>query len=93
MPKTRHGDDNTEEDDELESSSVDRKAHYFLMKSENIRHVAYDDVVDSSWFKSDLVPPRIVILLPAHNEENSIVDCLEGIADQELPEGIQSLLF
>lgn len=91
MPKTRHGDDNTEEDDELESSSVDRKAHYFLMKSENIRHVAYDDVVDSSWFKSDLVPPRIVILLPAHNEENSIVDCLEGIADQELPEGIQSI--
>ncbi|WP_328236750.1 glycosyltransferase [Shouchella miscanthi] len=29
--------------------------------------------------------PRIVAFIPAHNEEKSIRDCLEGLADQVLP--------
>ncbi|WP_350019400.1 glycosyltransferase [Priestia flexa] len=29
--------------------------------------------------------PRIVAFIPAHNEEKSIRDCLEGLGDQLLP--------
>lgn len=32
--------------------------------------------------------PRIVAFIPAHNEEHSIGDCLEGLADQKLPTGV-----
>lgn len=33
--------------------------------------------------------PRIVTFIPAHNEERSIRDCLEGLADQTLPANIE----
>ncbi|GAF11965.1 LOW QUALITY PROTEIN: glycosyltransferase, family 2 [Bacillus sp. JCM 19045] len=33
--------------------------------------------------------PRIVAFIPAHNEEKSIRDCLEGLADQDLPPSIE----
>lgn len=32
--------------------------------------------------------PRIVAFIPAHNEEKSIRDCLEGLADQVLPQHV-----
>ena len=33
--------------------------------------------------------PRMVIFIPAHNEEKSIRDCLEGFGDQVLPKGVE----
>jgi biofilm PGA synthesis N-glycosyltransferase PgaC len=33
--------------------------------------------------------PRIVAFIPAHNEEKSIVDCLEGLKDQTLPKDVE----
>ncbi len=33
--------------------------------------------------------PRIVAFIPAHNEEKSIRDCLEGIGEQVLPENVE----
>ncbi|MFT8930597.1 MAG: glycosyltransferase family 2 protein [Sporolactobacillus sp.] len=64
---------------------------YYLVESSTICHVIYNDVVQDSWHKNDLMPPRILILLPAHNEEAAIANCLEGIADQTLPSGIQAV--
>ncbi|MFT8318524.1 MAG: glycosyltransferase family 2 protein [Sporolactobacillus sp.] len=75
----------------MSTIDVERKTQYFMVKKENVRHVTYDDVVNGSWYHSDLLPPRIVVLLPAHNEESSIANCLSGIADQELPFGIQAV--
>jgi len=31
---------------------------------------------------------RILVMIPAHNEAQGIRDCLEGLADQDLPEGV-----
>ncbi|PAF15946.1 glycosyltransferase [Niallia circulans] len=38
--------------------------------------------------KNAFMKPRIVAFIPAHNEEQSIRDCLEGLADQQLPAGV-----
>ncbi len=47
----------------------------------------------SSNVKNTYMKPRIVAFIPAHNEEKSIRDCLEGIGDQELPEGVELDVF
>jgi poly-beta-1,6-N-acetyl-D-glucosamine synthase len=39
--------------------------------------------------KKSYMKPRIVALIPAHNEEKSIRDCLEGLSDQVLPKGVE----
>ncbi|PKG21986.1 glycosyltransferase family 2 protein [Niallia nealsonii] len=39
--------------------------------------------------KKSYMKPRIVALIPAHNEENSIRDCLAGLNDQLLPKGVE----
>jgi cellulose synthase/poly-beta-1,6-N-acetylglucosamine synthase-like glycosyltransferase len=38
--------------------------------------------------KKTYMRPRIIALIPAHNEENSIRDCLTGLRDQALPKGV-----
>jgi len=38
--------------------------------------------------KKTYMRPRIIALIPAHNEENSIRDCLAGLRDQTLPKGV-----
>ncbi|WP_432355868.1 glycosyltransferase family 2 protein [Sporosarcina sp. A2] len=37
--------------------------------------------------------PRIAVFIPAHNEEKSIRDCLEGLADQTLPKDVEMDVF
>lgn len=39
--------------------------------------------------KKSYMKPRIVALIPAHNEEKSIRDCLAGLNDQLLPKGVE----
>lgn len=39
--------------------------------------------------KFTYLKPRIVAFIPAHNEERSIRDCLEGLRDQALPQDVQ----
>ena len=39
--------------------------------------------------KRTYMKPRIVAFIPAHNEEKSIRDCLEGLAEQSLPSGVE----
>lgn len=39
--------------------------------------------------KNAFMRPRIVAFIPAHNEERSIRDCLEGLADQDLPPSLE----
>lgn len=39
--------------------------------------------------KKSYMKPRIVALIPAHNEEMSIRDCLAGLNDQLLPKGVE----
>ena len=39
--------------------------------------------------KKSYMRPRIVALIPAHNEEKSIRDCLAGLNDQLLPKGVE----
>ncbi|HVV26223.1 MAG TPA: glycosyltransferase family 2 protein [Candidatus Saccharimonadales bacterium] len=34
---------------------------------------------------------RILVMIPAHNEAAGIRDCLEGLADQELPEDVDAM--
>ncbi|MCM2678050.1 glycosyltransferase family 2 protein [Alkalicoccobacillus plakortidis] len=49
--------------------------------------------IDISALKRVYVKPRIVAFIPAHNEENSIRDCLEGLADQDLPPNVELDVF
>lgn len=49
--------------------------------------------IDISSLKRVYVKPRIVAFIPAHNEELSIRDCLEGLADQELPPNVELDVF
>ncbi|WP_147629081.1 glycosyltransferase family 2 protein [Oceanobacillus massiliensis] len=37
--------------------------------------------------------PRIAVFIPAHNEENSIQDCLGGLHDQVLPKDVELDVF
>jgi biofilm PGA synthesis N-glycosyltransferase PgaC len=37
------------------------------------------------------IASRILVLIPAHNEAAGIRDCLEGLADQELPEDVGAM--
>lgn len=39
--------------------------------------------------KKSYMKPRIIALIPAHNEEKSIRDCLAGLNDQMLPKGVE----
>lgn len=39
--------------------------------------------------KNTFMRPRIVVFIPAHNEEKSIRDCLAGLGDQSLPKDIE----
>ncbi|MDE5054011.1 glycosyltransferase family 2 protein [Niallia taxi] len=39
--------------------------------------------------KKTYMKPRIIALIPAHNEEKSIRDCLAGLNDQLLPKGVE----
>jgi len=43
--------------------------------------------------KKTYMKPRIVVFIPAHNEEKSIRDCLEGLADQVLPNDVEMDVF
>ncbi|HWK22821.1 MAG TPA: glycosyltransferase family 2 protein [Ureibacillus sp.] len=43
--------------------------------------------------KNSYMKPRIVVFIPAHNEEKAIRDCLEGLADQELPYDVEMDVF
>lgn len=49
--------------------------------------------IDISALKRVYVKPRIVAFIPAHNEELSIRDCLEGLADQVLPPNVELDVF
>lgn len=49
--------------------------------------------IDLTGLKRVYVKPRIAAFIPAHNEEHSIRDCLEGLADQELPANIELDIF
>ncbi|WP_407271261.1 glycosyltransferase family 2 protein [Radiobacillus sp. PE A8.2] len=39
--------------------------------------------------KQPHIKPRIIALIPAHNEEYSIRDCLEGLRDQTMPKDVE----
>ena len=43
--------------------------------------------------KKTYMRPRIVVFIPAHNEEKSIRDCLEGLKDQVLPDEVEMDVF
>ncbi|MCU9614445.1 glycosyltransferase family 2 protein [Caldibacillus lycopersici] len=47
-----------------------------------------DNIFNVTGVKNSYMRPRIVAFIPAHNEEKSIRDCLEGLADQTLPKDI-----
>ncbi|MCO7175705.1 glycosyltransferase family 2 protein [Sporolactobacillus kofuensis] len=55
--------------------------------------VTYDDAVNNRIFTSGTFAPRIVVMLPAHNEEDSISDVLKSLAEQSLPKGLELDIF
>ncbi|ALC82621.1 MULTISPECIES: glycosyltransferase family 2 protein [Bacillus] len=54
--------------------TIVRRETTTLPKAPNIRHT--------------YMKPRIAVFIPAHNEEKSIEDCLQGLYDQSLPKGV-----
>ncbi|WP_338323659.1 glycosyltransferase family 2 protein [Halobacillus salinus] len=57
----------------------------FTIVNEKREHVFTPEV---RRIKNTFMKPRILAFIPAHNEENSIRDCLEGLRDQTLPAGV-----
>ncbi|WP_235864102.1 glycosyltransferase family 2 protein [Sutcliffiella halmapala] len=51
------------------------------------------EITKVSKVKKTYMRPRIVAFIPAHNEEKSIRDCLEGLKDQVLPAGVEMDVF
>jgi len=47
-----------------------------------------DDLLSVPGIKHTYMKPRVVAIIPAHNEEKSIRDCLAGLGDQSLPKGL-----
>ncbi|WP_307336586.1 glycosyltransferase family 2 protein [Metabacillus malikii] len=47
-----------------------------------------DNIFQVPGVKHTYMKPRIVAIIPAHNEEKSIRDCLAGLADQSLPKNL-----
>lgn len=52
-----------------------------------------NNVMKVSSIKNTYMKPRIVVFIPAHNEERSIDDCLSGLKDQSLPKGVDLDVF
>ncbi|WP_439116648.1 glycosyltransferase family 2 protein [Metabacillus litoralis] len=52
-----------------------------------------ESITNSPGVKNSYMRPRIVVFIPAHNEEKSIRDCLAGLGDQELPTGVELDIF
>lgn len=48
-----------------------------------------ENVLSVPRVRKTFMRPRIVAFIPAHNEEKSIRDCLEGLRDQSLPNGVE----
>lgn len=49
------------------------------------KHITYDDAVNNRVY-SDPVSKRIVVMLPAHDEENSIKDTLDSLSKLNVPD-------
>lgn len=47
-----------------------------------------ESIFKVSGIKNTYMKPRIVAIIPAHNEEKSIHNCLAGLADQSLPKDL-----
>jgi cellulose synthase/poly-beta-1,6-N-acetylglucosamine synthase-like glycosyltransferase len=43
--------------------------------------------------RNSYMRPRIAVIIPAHNEEKSIRDCLAGLADQSMPKDVDLDVF
>jgi poly-beta-1,6-N-acetyl-D-glucosamine synthase len=52
-----------------------------------------EDMINVSGVKKTYMKPRIVVFIPAHNEEKSIRDCLAGLGDQSLPKDVELDVF
>ncbi|MCL1630393.1 glycosyltransferase family 2 protein [Sporolactobacillus sp. CPB3-1] len=55
--------------------------------------VTYDDAVHNRLFNTGSFSSRIVVMIPAHNEEDSIADVLKSLHEQSLPKGIEMDIF
>ncbi|WP_439425133.1 glycosyltransferase [Oenococcus alcoholitolerans] len=56
------------------------------------KKINYEDAVNNRIF-SDYVSPRIVVVIPAYNEENSIGSALKSLEKQKIPEGFLMDVF
>ncbi len=52
-----------------------------------------EEMINVSGVKKTYMKPRIVVFIPAHNEEKSIRDCLAGLGDQSLPKDVELDVF
>jgi len=57
-----------------------------ILQEDNASH--NDSIFHVPGVKHTYMKPRIVAIIPAHNEEKSIRDCLSGLADQLLPKNL-----
>jgi cellulose synthase/poly-beta-1,6-N-acetylglucosamine synthase-like glycosyltransferase len=51
--------------------------------------ITYEDAVNNRIFSTGLFSSRIVVMIPAHNEEDSIADVLKSLSEQSLPKGLE----
>lgn len=59
----------------------------------NIKYVTYEDTVFNRMTEFGYYSPRIVGVLPAHNEEDSIADVLKSLSEQVIPNDLKFDLF
>lgn len=52
-----------------------------------------EDKSGTASIRRTYMKPRIAVLIPAHNEEKSIHDCLAGLGDQSLPKDVDLDVF
>lgn len=55
--------------------------------------VTYDDAVNNRLFTTGHFTSRIVVMIPAHNEEDSIADVLKSLSEQSVPKGLKMDIY
>ncbi|WP_037563499.1 glycosyltransferase family 2 protein [Sporolactobacillus terrae] len=57
------------------------------------RLITYDDAVNNRLFSMGQFSPRIAVMIPAHNEEDSIADVLKSLSEQSIPKGLEMDIY
>ena len=70
----------------MENLIVDSDVNNRLFTTSDLNN--NESIFNISGVKNTYMKPRIVAIIPAHNEEKSIRNCLAGVADQSLPKDI-----